>query len=225
MSKQGFFGLFGSKSEHTEEEKRQRDFAESQKNQEKEIEALEKQSTPKADPKPSTKPSTKKAHATVEITEEIMSFAKERLESLLTLTQFGGNVSTSINKQNQLLLEVTDAEDTGRLIGREGNTIDSLQILIRAMIFQKFNKPIRLMIDTGHYLIQRLENAKTSALQASNQLNENNTRVELAPMSPAERQAIHQLFQDKDEIDCHSEGENRQRHIILELKEYAKAQS
>jgi len=219
MAKKGFLNFLKNIGQHDEEDERQRAFAKSQRTAEKQVKPKKEKEAPKA-PKIETsnqapKPTKDKAKQQP-VNKEAIDYAKEKLETLLQQTQFGGTVSTTVEEEGLILLEITDSEDTGRIIGRDGSTIDSLQILIRAMVYQKYREPMQILVDSGGYRQKRLENARSRALRVANYINENNPKESLSPMSAAERRAVHMLFQEDSSLKTYSEGEGSKRHIVIE---------
>ena len=203
MSKKGIFGLFKSLSPHSEEDERQRNFAKQKLHQEKNP-TLSEKDTEKPDAGP-----------TIKITSDMIDFGISQLEIILEKAGYAGHVLTK-DSNYSLTLEITDSDDAGRLIGRDGTHIQSLQTLIRAMVYQKFGESPRVVIDIGNYQSKRLNTIKSKALRASQQLTEQNPRFELEPMSAPERREIHMMFKNQTKINCYSNGEGKNRHIILE---------
>ena len=154
-----------------------------------------------------------------QITDEMIDFCIHTLQEILNKAEFEGLVILKNRSGNRVALEIADAgDDVGRLIGREGFTLECFQILIRAMFFQKFDAPLRLILDTGGYMDKKKRNFRQKAKNAANRVKQYGKSVALEPMNAADRRAIHVMFQDSDSIETVSEGEGRDRHVILHAK-------
>lgn len=151
-----------------------------------------------------------------EIPEEALSYCEDKLQSMLSLSGLDAEVSAHIKDGCCIYIDIESEKDSGRIIGRNGNMIESLQVLLKAMIYKKFDTPIQLLIDVGGYVERRIESARETAIIKSRQLNGEHSRVALEPMPASERRAIHIEFKENPRISSHSEGEGSRRHIVLE---------
>ena len=152
-----------------------------------------------------------------EITEEIFGYAKQRLQEILNLLEFDCQVISPYEaNQNSIYLEIGETEDLGRIIGREGIMIESLQVLIRAMLFQRYSMSVTVHIDAGQYREKRCETLKTLALRTSKRLRKIGTQEELEPMNAYERRFIHLLFEKDETVKSYSIGEGNYRRVVLE---------
>tara|TARA_A100001015_G_scaffold317581_1_gene434965 strand:+ start:1359 stop:1931 length:573 start_codon:yes stop_codon:yes gene_type:complete len=150
-----------------------------------------------------------------QVTEEMVDYAKTQLEAILKAATYTGYVEPK-HATYQISLEIKDSDDSGRLIGKDGSHISALQTIIRAMLFQKFGESPRVIIDNKNYQVKRINTIRNKALKAIEKLNGNRTRLELDPMSPTERREIHMMLKKRPDINCYSEGDGENRHIILE---------
>lgn len=200
--KKGLFGSFKSwigGGDFSEEEKEQREFARSQQ----------------AGSDTQTK---KKSYEGEGVSQDIELFCVEKLEELLSLCQFSGKVKAR-NEARRLVLEIFDAgDDTGRLIGKSGGTVESLQTLIRGFVVRKFQENVRILIDVEGYRSRRFSQVRSKALKAAEQVKKEGKRIALDPMNSSERRSVHMLFEKDKEVQTISEGEGSSRHIVLESR-------
>ena len=213
--KKGLFGIFKSLGTHSEEDQKQRDFAKEQ--EEKETKAPEKSGNNTDEDKGSDRDrsASRRQGPRTEATEEMSDYAKTQLELILEKAEYSGNISSK-KATHQISLEIKDSDDSGRIIGRDGSHINALQTLIRAMLFQKFGESPRVSIDNKNYQEKRLSGLRNRVLKSIDDLNENQTKVELEPMSATERREVHMLLKSRSDLNCYSNGEGRERHIVVE---------
>ena len=141
------------------------------------------------------------------VDQKLVDGAKDLLQGILNRCNFDGAVSAHVEEDNLIRLDIEETEDTGRIIGREGNTVESLQILLKAMMFKQFNERVKIGVDAGGYKQKRMDKAQNAALKAAQFINKENSKKELNPMPASERRAIHILFKEHDELMSYSVGE------------------
>ncbi len=109
--------------------------------------------------------------------------------------------------------------DMGILIGKRGQTLDSLQYLVSLMV-NKANAGdyIRVKLDTENYRERRKETLETLAKNIAYKVKRTKRSVSLEPMNPFERRVIHSALQNDRYVNTHSEGEEPYRHVVVTLK-------
>lgn len=149
-------------------------------------------------------------------TNEIVDFAVERCQTLLTLAGFEGAVKLRHKKNYTIHLDIFEAgNDLGRIIGKNGSCLQALQLLIKFFIIRKFEVSLRLIIDAGDYKSKHQSQIKRFALKRADEVIATGAAVSLEPMAAPDRRVIHLLFENHNDIITTSEGEGEQRHIIL----------
>ncbi|MDA1352937.1 MAG: KH domain-containing protein [bacterium] len=151
------------------------------------------------------------------ISPKLVNGAKELLEELLKRCGFEGDVTARIEEE-LISLEIEETDDTGRIIGRDGNTVESLQTLIKAMMFKTYGERVKVAVDAGGYKQKRMDKAQNQALQAAQLISKETNKQELNPMSAAERRAIHMLFKEHEELMSYSVGEGPTRRVVIERR-------
>ncbi len=150
---------------------------------------------------------------------EIQSTAQEILGSLLKMLQFETEIETEIAEQH--LRFRIKCEDAGRLIGRGGNNLSSLQFLLNRLVFRKFAGAPRVYIDVEGFKEQVDGDVLRRAEAAAEQVRRWGESLELAPMNSYERRMIHQHFANDPEIVVESIPDIRNlslKRMILKLK-------
>ncbi len=163
------------------------------------------------------KASTKREIVTVRVTEE----AKSAVEGFLadTLKAMGMEVElTSVIEEDGSLTVDMKGENMGILIGKRGQTLDSLQYLANRVANKHQDGYIRVKLDTENYRARREETLKHLAKNIAHKVKRNRRPVALEPMNPYERRIIHSALQSDPYVTTHSEGEEPYRKVVVTLK-------
>ena len=139
---------------------------------------------------------------------------KDILEQLLTLLGFQVTVDEH-HLEEGLLLDVK-AEDSGRLIGRQGQTLSDLQYVVNRLLFQKDAESPKVMVDIGGYRAQTRDALVKKAKQAAEKVRRWGDVVELEPLSAFDRRIVHNALKDDPAVETHSvEVEGTTKKAIL----------
>lgn len=109
-------------------------------------------------------------------------------------------------------------EDMGVLIGKRGQTLDSLQYLTSLVVNKGEEEYIRVKVDTENYRKRRKETLENLAKNISFKVKRTKRPVSLEPMNPYERRIIHSALQNDRYVTTHSEGEEPYRRVVVTLK-------
>ncbi len=143
---------------------------------------------------------------------------KVTLEKLLQLLGFEATVEEHV-LEDGVLLEVK-ADDSGRLIGRQGQTLADLQYITNRLLFQQDASVPKAMVDVGGYRAQAREALVKKAKEAAEKVRRWGDTVELEPMTAFDRRVVHQALKDDPGVETHSvevEGTNK-KAILLKPK-------
>lgn len=139
---------------------------------------------------------------------------KETLETMLKLLGIPGTVEEH-QMEDGLLLDV-DTEESGRLIGRQGQTLSDLQYITNRLLFQQDPTSPKVMVDISGYRAQAREALVKKAKEAAEKVRRWGDVVELEPLSAFDRRIIHQALKDDPSIETHSvEVEGTEKKAIL----------
>ena len=127
---------------------------------------------------------------------------KELLEQLLKNLGFEALIEEH-HLDDGLLLEIK-TDDSGRLIGRQGQTLADLQYLLNRMIFQQDNTAPKVLVDVGGYRSQTREALVQKAKEAAEKVRRWGDVVELEPMNAFDRRIIHNALKDDPSVETHS---------------------
>jgi spoIIIJ-associated protein len=139
---------------------------------------------------------------------------KATLEKILNLLGFDSTVEEH-SLEDGVLLDVK-MQDSGRLIGRQGQTLSDLQYLTNRLLFQQDPAAPKVLVDVGGYRAQAREVLVKKALDAAEKVRRWGDVVELEPLGAFDRRIIHQALREDPHIETHSvEVEGTDRKVIL----------
>ena len=109
-------------------------------------------------------------------------------------------------------------KDSGTIIGKRGQTLDSIQYLVSLVVNKDQNKYTRVVVDAENYRAKREKTLEVLANRLASKVVKSKKPVKLEPMNPYERKVIHATLQDHSYVTTRSEGEDPYRRVIIELK-------
>jgi spoIIIJ-associated protein len=140
---------------------------------------------------------------------------KETLQELLQSLGFNATIEEH-HFDDGLLLDVK-TEESGRLIGRQGQTLTDLQYLLNRILFQKDTSAPKVMVDVGGYRAQAREALVKKAKEAAEKVRRWGDVVELEPLSAFDRRIVHNALKDDPGVETHSvevEGTNKKAVLL-----------
>ena len=159
---------------------------------------------------------SKPARVLVKIKFDPEKKAKQFLREVTAAMNLPLTVSTSL-KDKQLLVNLT-GDDMGILIGKRGQTLDSLQYLVN-LVVNKGNAPyISVTLDTENYRQRRKETLESLAVNLAKKVKATHKNVVLEPMNPYERRIIHAALQNNRFVTTYSEGDEPFRNVVITPK-------
>ena len=146
-------------------------------------------------------------------TEEVADTAKEFLDGLLKAMGLEATIETAV-EDDSVTADVV-GEDLGVLIGRRGQTLDSLQEIARTAVQRKLRARVRLLVDVEGYRARRRASLADYARSIAERAKERGTEIELEPMSAFERKIVHDAVSEIDGATSFSEGEEPARKVVI----------
>lgn len=153
-----------------------------------------------------------------ENTSEIVKLAndpKEFLDKVFKAMNMEVNVKVE-QIGNDVNVELS-GEEMGVLIGKRGQTLDSLQYLTSLVVNKGSNDYIRVKVDTENYRKRRKDTLENLAKNLAYKVKRTKRPVTLEPMNPYERRVIHSILQNDKYVSTHSEGEEPFRRVVITL--------
>lgn len=114
-------------------------------------------------------------------------------------------------------------DEMGILIGKRGQTLDSLQYLVSLVVNKDVENYVRVKVDTENYRKRRKDTLENLAKNISYKVKRTKRPVSLEPMNPYERRIIHSALQNDRYVTTYSEGEEPFRYVVVVLKKYEKS--
>lgn len=110
---------------------------------------------------------------------------------------------------------VLDAENNAIIIGKAGQTLRAISLVLKAAVNSTFHKRINVIVDVNHYKEDRYKKVKAIARRVAREVVKSHVDAELDPMPNDERKVIHQYLQDFKGVTTVSIGEGSKRHLVI----------
>ena len=166
-----------------------------------------------------SKPAVIRAKKKETMEDKAMTF----LSDMFGAMDLGVQMEASYHEKDKELSINMSGDDMGILIGKRGQTLDSLQYLVRLVINKENEDYIRVKLDTENYRERRKETLETLAKNIAYKVKRTRRSVTLEPMNPYERRIIHSALQNDKFVVTRCEGEDPFRHVVISLKkDYSK---
>ena len=149
---------------------------------------------------------------------EIKKAAHDFLVGVFKTMDMDVDISEEYQKETGILTVNMEGEDMGVLIGKRGQTLDSLQYLVSLVVNKDIDGYIHVKADTENYRERRKKTLENLAKNIAFKVKRTRQPVALEPMNPYERRIIHSALQDEKFITTYSEGEEPYRKVVVALK-------
>ena len=140
--------------------------------------------------------------------------AKEFLENLIREMGLEGEVKVAVNETS--VYADIDGKDTGTIIGKRGQTLDSIQYLTSLVVNKGEDEYIRVVVDAENYRAKREETLEKLAYRLAEKCVKTGRSVRLEPMNPYERKVIHTTLQTVPSVVTRSEGNEPNRRVVIQ---------
>ena len=164
------------------------------------------------------KPARKVTPRTEEQVEAIKKSAEDFLNGVFKSMNMDVSIKMEYDQEEGSLSCLFDGDDMGILIGKHGQTLDSLQYLTSLVVNKHETEYIRVKLDTEDYRNRRKETLINLSRNIAYKVKHTRHAIALEPMNPYERRIIHSALQSNDAVETYSEGEEPYRHVVVTLK-------
>ena len=166
-----------------------------------------------------SKPAVIKARIKEEVKEvSVTDSAKQFLKEVFTAMNMAVTIDVDYNEEEKTMNVDLSGDEMGVLIGKRGQTLDSLQYLVSLVVNKDKEDYIRVKVDTENYRERRKDTLENLAKNISYKVKRTKRSVSLEPMNPYERRIIHSALQNDKYVTTHSEGEEPFRRVVVTLK-------
>ena len=151
----------------------------------------------------------------------VEGYLKKFLSDIFAAMKIEAEIITKLNEENHSIEVELKGDEMGVLIGKRGQTLDSLQggqLLANNAVHKNFETYYKVKLDTENYRIRRRETLENLAKNIAYKVKRTKRSVALEPMNPFERRVIHSALQSDRYVVTHSEGEDPFRHVVVSLK-------
>ncbi len=149
---------------------------------------------------------------------EFINKAKEFSANVFESMHMKVAVDAKYNETDKVLEVELSGDEMGVLIGKRGQTLDSIQYLISLVVNRGSEDYIHVKVDTENYRSRRKATLENLAKNVAYKVRKNRSAVSLEPMNPYERRIIHSALQADKYVTTHSEGEEPFRRVVITLK-------
>ena len=152
---------------------------------------------------------------------DVAKVAKEVMEALIKSMRIAADVSVTQSATDDLPVTLDiEGDDLGVLIGRRGQTLASLQYIVRLIVAEKLKAWVPINVDIAGYKKRRYESLQNLALRLAEQVKRSRRLITLEPMPADERRIIHLSLADNPDVTTQSMGEGDMRKVAILLKKH-----
>lgn len=172
----------------------------------------------KTEAKPVSQPQSKQEPFTSSQKETITNDIKAFLDSMFGAMNMEVAVDITFDDEENSVNVDLSGDNMGVLIGKRGQTLDSIQYLTSLVINKNSEKYVRIKLDTENYRKRRKDTLESLAKNIAYKVKRSRRPVSLEPMNPYERRIIHSALQSDKFVSTRSEGEEPFRHVVVYLE-------
>ncbi len=149
---------------------------------------------------------------------EPATFGQDLLQTLFSDMGIEATIEVETPNENEVRFQI-DTEANPVLIGKNGKTLDSLQIYMRNLLNLFTDSRLIVFVDIGGYKENRRRQLEILATKTAKEVAKTKTSAKLDPMNAYERRIIHTKLADWRDVVTKSEGERQQRYVVIKPKE------
>jgi len=164
---------------------------------------------------------SKPAKIRVRLKQTVQNTAKSFLDKVFKAMDITAKVEVVYDEDQSTVDINVVGDDMGILIGKRGQTLDSLQYLVSLILYKESEKYLKVKLDTENYRERRKETLENLGRNIASKVKRTRKPVSLEPMNPYERRIIHSALQNDKFVETHSEGDEPYRKVVITLKKGA----
>ncbi len=154
------------------------------------------------------------------VSKEDLDKAKTEIDTFLSvfLKKIAETIKYEISEEDSVLHVLITGEESTRLIGYRGESLNSMQTILTSIANKGRNSNVKVILDIGDYKNARKKTLEDLALKIEKTVTKTGKSVTLEPMTAYERKIIHTKLQDSKTVTTHSIGENDNRRVVISRK-------
>ncbi len=156
----------------------------------------------------------KKSEKQIDIEKEIEKAISQLLDKLEIKAKISINKGEEEQEPDHYQVNI-ETEETGLLIGRRGETLNSLQLILGVILYKRVGKWVRVILDVGEYRKKRQESIKEMVMRIVQEVEKDNVPVTLPYLTPLERRNVHLLLAQHEKVTTESVGLGKDRRLII----------
>lgn len=160
---------------------------------------------------------SKKATILAVTKEEVTKFIKEFLTTIGNYMNI--DIKTEIKEEDGIYNVIMVSSNNPIMIGKDGRTVDALQLLLRQVVNNKTGMSIRINLDASNYKARKIKNFEYEMKRIIKDVQRSKVDAKLDPMNSYERRIIHNLVNSFDNITSESVGEEPERYVIIKYED------
>jgi spoIIIJ-associated protein len=157
---------------------------------------------------------SQQARVRVTLKQKPPTILKEVLKGIVERMGASVTVEEPVEKEGAFYINIS-GDDAGLIIGRNGATLDALQLLVSEIVRKRSDSPVLIWVDADRYRERRWEQVKRMALDAMRRAKSERREIRLYNLTPAERRIVHLTLQNNSDIITYSEGEEPNRVLVV----------
>lgn len=148
-----------------------------------------------------------------------VSLVQKLIDKLLELMGTKAKAVVTEDKENEAIkINIETDEEAGLLIGRHGETLDALQVILGMMVFQESKEWARIIVNVGDWREKQEDQLKNLALQAAERARETGEPQTLFNLNASQRRIVHMVLTEEKDIETESSGEGKERYLVIKQK-------
>lgn len=151
--------------------------------------------------------------------EDVINYVNDYINELANLMNI--HIDNEIIEKDGIINVTLVSDNNSILIGREGKTLNSIQMLLRQALKKETNMPLKINIDVSNYKVKKMKNIEYEVKKIAKEVLSSKIDVSLDPMNSYERRLIHNIINEYENLTTESIGEGKERHVVIKYIEKA----
>ena len=149
--------------------------------------------------------------------EDVKNYISKFIEDLSNLLNIDITSEVLFNGESFNVTLVSD--NNAILIGKEGKTLNAIQVILRQAVKQDAGINLKISIDVGNYKLKKMKNIEREVKQIAKEVQESKLDASLDPMNSYERRLVHNIINEYPDLSTESFGEGKDRHVVIKYVE------